>query len=93
MATGPTIQDWNFTWHKKGEQDVHFEPSDEDRTNATYNYYGYLSAGGAWIIMRWDKSVTDTATYRYAAGQDGYAAAWTAKSTQTYGYFNAISPV
>lgn len=93
MGTGPSIHDYKFVYHKVGGQDVHFEPSDEDTTGATYQYYGFLSSSGSWLILRFDLTVTDVINYRYAVGQSAYSTAWTARDTHTYNYFNDISPV
>ena len=78
--------DYQFRFHKYGENNVAYEISDMDESGDT-KYYGYLAHSGAWIIMAWD---TTENTFRYASGKDGYAAAWTARASQDYGYYSQI---
>jgi len=50
-------------------------------SDATYDYVGKQSAGGAWYIMRINKT-TGVATY--AVGTSDMATAWAAFATQDY---------
>ena len=50
-------------------------------------FYGFLSADGAWYILKENSTAN---TYRYAAGKEDYAAAWTDRVNLAYGYFDAI---
>lgn len=53
----------------------------------TTKYYGYANVFGRWFILREN---TTTKTYRYSAGNSGYAAAFTGRAGLTYDYiFNA----
>ena len=48
-------------------------------------YVGYLNKGGAWYI----KQITiSTGVILYAVGASGYAAAWTARTEQSYDVFS-----
>ena len=48
---------------------------------ATYTYLGMVSPSGAWCIQRITIATNDM---NYAFGGSGYAAAWTARASQTY---------
>lgn len=64
----------------------HIADKDDD---ASPNYYGFTDQYGKWYIMK--ETVSAGAdTYRYVKGDSGYAAAWTARATQTYDYFNVV---
>lgn len=73
-----------------------FEASDQDTVGATYQYFGFLTQDGNWMIQRFDLSVTNIVNYRYAAvanngAYSSYTAAWTARASLTYGYFNQVA--
>jgi hypothetical protein len=61
------LQDHKFIFHKVGGQIVTFEAANEDTTSEEYQYFGYLSAEGAWIIQRFHVQ-TGTVITEYAAG-------------------------
>ena len=63
-----------------------YQPSDIDSTSDP-KYYGFLAADGSWYIM---EENTAEGTYRYVRGTSGYAAAWTARATNTYVLFSAL---
>lgn len=70
-----------------------FEASDQDTSNATYYYFGFLTQDSNWVIQRFDNSVSNVINYRYAtvknnAGYDLYVSAWVARSSLTYDYFD-----
>ena len=70
-----------------------FEASDQDTVGATYYYFGFLTQDANWVIQRFDNSVTNIINYRYAttnnnSGYTTYSAAWTARASLTYDYFN-----
>lgn len=48
---------------------------------ATYKYFGYENADGAWYILRKTIATND---FLYAAGASGYSTAWTNRASQTY---------
>lgn len=81
--------DYLFQYHKRGDHGIAYEISDKDETG-TSKYYGYLSCDGSWIIMLWN---TTTDTFRYAAGQELYSAAWTGRAALSYGLYNALQIV
>lgn len=66
---------------------IGYRISDRDSDNADFNYYGYLNADGGYYIMQ--ENLT-TGAYRYFVGASGYAAAWTARSSQSYDYFSVV---
>ena len=57
--------------------------------DSTIRYYGFLNRRGEWFIMQQTVSGT-TADYRFVKGDSAYTTAWTARESQTYGYFNTI---
>jgi len=66
-------------YHKEGENAVVFEASHQDNTDATYHYYGYISANGTWIVQRFHFQGS-TIIYLYFGGQTiaTYNALWNA---------------
>lgn len=78
--------DYSFRFHKQGAHEMLYEISDKDETSTT-KYYGYLASTGSWIIMEWD-TVADT--FRYAAGDELYTAAWAGKAALSYALYSAI---
>ncbi len=84
----PQIQDFNFTYHGKGNEIAQFMASDLDEVAST-KYYGFLSSDGRWMIME----KTDT-TVRYVLGQGNYKTAtsggWARRAAHTYSYFNEV---
>lgn len=79
-----SFSDSQFKFHSAGGNQIEFMLSDEDSTGDP-TYKGYLTVTGAWMIIR----TTSAGATRYAAGKTGYAAAWTDKANQDYGYFDA----
>ena len=73
---GIIYHDHQFILHKYGKNEVYFEAANQDLTDSTYQYFGYISAFGSWIIQRFH--IIDSAIiYKYAAGKtrtdyDGY---------------------
>lgn len=72
-----------------------FEVSDQDTSSATYNWFGFLTQDSDWVIQRFDMSVANNIAYRYATntnntGYATYAAAWTARATLQYDYFDVV---
>ena len=70
-----------------------FEASDQDIASASYQYYGFLTQDGNWIIQRFDIQVANVINYRYAcvknnAAYSVYSSAWTDRSSLQYDYFN-----
>lgn len=73
-----------------------FEASDQDTSNVTYYYFGFLTQDSNWIIQRFDQSVTNVINYRYAtvknnAGYVAYSNAWTNRVSLTYDYFDLVN--
>ena len=73
-----TVHDYRFIFHKVGGQNVVFEISNQDHTDSTYMYFGYIAESGAWIIQR-SQTIGSTKQWRYAAGKTrtDYDALWT----------------
>jgi len=63
-----------------------YQPADADMASDT-KYFGYVDVDGNWYIMR---EVTTTGQYRFVKGTSGYDTAWTAKTSQSYDYFNNV---
>lgn len=57
------------------------EANDNEASGNLYNYYGYVSHDGAWVIMR-EKS--DETEYRYCIGSSGYTTAWSARASKVF---------
>lgn len=77
---------------KRGNESYHYESSDIYDQGVTgfsgdYQYYGYLTSTGAWIIQR---NQISTGQWRYAAGQTSYSANWAVKGGLSYDYYDAI---
>ena len=51
--------------------------------DGTPNYYGFQSADGSWIIMRWTVSA-GADLFEYDSGTSDYATAWTGRALLTY---------
>lgn len=89
------LQDWSRIFHKVGGQDVIFEAANQDLTDATYQYFGYLSADGSWIIQRFH-IISSAIIYEYFGGQAvaDYNNCWDANGiyvgTLTFGRFDEI---
>lgn len=61
---------------------IKYTPADIDDAS-TVQYFGFTDILGAWYIRKFDTSVSPK-TLRFAFGQTGYTAAWTARASQTY---------
>lgn len=72
------LDDYRFIFHTVGGHNVLFEIANQDNTDATDMYYGYIAASGAWIIQK-AHVIGSTRIYTYAAGQTrtDYDALWT----------------
>jgi len=69
-----------------------YMPADttEPASGAGPNYYGFISANGAWYILKETISGEDGA-YRFVKGQSGYETAWAARASLTgYALFNGF---
>lgn len=79
------LRDTNLVLHRKGHPDIVLEAANQDLTNATYQYFGFMNTEGYWVIQRF-QTVASAVIYRYAAGQNPttYAALWNA-TTGIYG--------
>lgn len=71
------IHDHTFSLHDFGGNEVSLEISNEDTTDATFQYYGYLSSFGSWIIQRFE-IIGSAILYRYSVGKTrtDYDAHW-----------------
>jgi len=63
------LSDFRFIYHKIGGHNVIFEAANQDLTDTEYQYYGFLSNGGAWIIQRFH-IIAGAVIYEYAAGAE-----------------------
>ena len=63
-----------------------YKIADGDEAGTT-KYYGFLDKDGNWYILKND---TTANSYRYTKGSGGYAAAWTARASKTYNYYDVI---
>lgn len=72
-----------------------FEASDQDTISANAQYYGFLTQDSNWVIQKFDLSVTNIISYRYATVKNNtsmnlYTDAWTNRATLTYDYFDKV---
>lgn len=76
-----------------GSKSRTIQASDEDTSNVSFFYYGFITLESSWLIMREDYTGgTGIISYRYASaknnvGFSSYANAWANRATLTYGYF------
>lgn len=56
-----------------------YVPANQDLSNATYQYYGFLKQSGAWVIQRF-QIISSAIIYTYARGNSftTYDANWDA---------------
>jgi len=66
---GPTIYDFRFVFHNVGGHSVSFEAANQDLTDSTYQYFGFVSSFGSWLIMRFH-IIGAAIIYEYFAGQN-----------------------
>ena len=91
-----TYTDHRFIFHKVGGHDVYFEAANQDTSDSTYQYFGYIAASGAWIIQRFH-IISSATIYEYAAGQSrsDYDTYWDANGlyvgTLTFTTFDQIA--
>ena len=73
------VQDPGYILHKVGGHTVVFEAANQDLTDATYQYFGYISAEGSWIVQRFH-IISSAVIYEYFAGKTRtvYDALWNA---------------
>jgi hypothetical protein len=74
---GPSAYDFNFVLHDTGGHNVSFEAANQDLTDATYQYFGFVSSFGSWLVMRFH-IIGSTIIYEYFAGKTRttYDALW-----------------
>lgn len=65
---GILVHDNSLQFHKVGSYPVNFEAANQDTSGAQYNYFGFISSFGSWIIMRFDIQGSNI-TYKYVGGQ------------------------
>lgn len=69
-----------------GIQTDRYKASDVDAPGTT-NYYGFVSAQGAWYVLQEVISGTSS-TYRFASGTSDYSTNWTNRASLTYDYYH-----
>jgi len=96
------IHDWRRIYGQVGGATVNFEASDQDTANTigkavaghSFQFYGFESSDGAWIIMQFDTTdATTDVAYRYCGGTThaGYLVAWAARDTITYEFYSEVT--
>lgn len=78
--------DYSFKLHKIGSHIVSYQPARLTSTGAIL-YNGFIAEDGSWVIM--ERHIAN-GTIKYVRGASGFAAAWTARTTQTYVEFNEL---
>lgn len=76
---GLIIHDHALQFHKVGSYPVNFEASNQDLRGAQYQFFGFISSFGSWIIMRFNIQGS-TIIYGYVGGKTrtDYDALWNA---------------
>ena len=71
------ILDYKFVLHTVGGHDLAFEAANQDLTDSTYQYFGFISSFGSWVVMRFN-IIGSTIIYTYNAGKtrSDYDAFW-----------------
>ena len=66
-------------FHTSGGNEVFFEASNQDTSNSTLQYFGFISSTGSWIIEKFTIG-TNTIIYSFAAGKTrvAYDSQWNA---------------
>ena len=44
------LQDTKRIFHRVGSENMTFEASNQDTSNISYHYFGYIAPEGSWII-------------------------------------------
>jgi hypothetical protein len=73
-----SFYDPTFVYKGKKDNTLDCEPSNQDLTDAEYQYYGYINPRtGSWIIQRFH-IIESAIIYEYAQGRTiaTYAACW-----------------
>ena len=83
---GPSIYDFRFILHGVGGHSVTFEAANQDLTNATYQYFGFVSSFGSWLVQRFH-IIGSAVIYEYFAGKTrtDYDALWDANGVYVGG--------
>ena len=87
----PTIPDYTFKLHKKGDHMVAFFLV--QRTSAATSYYQYESPDGSWYIVREVRTGAAVATDYYlqaSPSTESLASGWTNRATRSYGVPSGI---
>lgn len=94
---GPAIYDYKFVLHDVGGHAVSFEVANQDLTDSTYQYFGYVSSFGSWLVQRFHL-IGSTVIYEYFAGKTrtDYDALWNISTGRyigalTFTTFDAIT--
>jgi len=80
------VRDFKRIFHKVGDHEVLFEASNQDTRGSQFQYFGYISSEGSWIIQRFNiQESGNTFIYGYFAGQTRsvYDANWNATGHYT----------
>ena len=87
------IHDYRRIYGTFGGAYAQFEASDQDTNDASYQYFGYETSDGAWIIQLFDLTTSGVIKYRYAGGQThaGYLVAWANRALITYKYYSEVT--
>ena len=81
---GIVVHDHSMQFHKQGQSPVNFEAANQDLRGAQFQYFGFISSFGSWIIMQFNIQ-SSTTIYKYYAGQTrtDYDALWNASGEYT----------
>jgi len=73
----PQIFDFRYIFHDVGGHQLSFEASNQDTTDADYQYFGFVSSFGSWLVLRFH-IIVSAIKYEYAAGKTraDYDALW-----------------
>ena len=85
---GFTQEEFQDTYRLAEDRLASYRTADVDE-DASPNYYGFLNTHGRWYILK-ETLATGANTYRYVAGQSGYAAKWTSRVSLSYDYISEV---
>ena len=85
----PLHHDPSMTLHRRGGENTVYELLFADESDMNNQYVMYMNREGNWIIVHHVRT-GGILTVTYAKGEDGYAAAWTNRASQTYGIYSSL---
>lgn len=85
----PRLYDPTFVYSGRSKHTIDVEAANQDTVDSTYQYFGFLTVKGGWIIQRFHIYPTGPIKYEYAAGRNrsDYDLAWNGTTGRYQGSF------